>query len=180
MRLLERGVALLAGLAGVLASVATVACLLLVGWSVVARYALGTPLPWIDKVVGWLVVALVLLAAPEAQRRFEHIGVDIAVKSIGPRLARLAHLAGAASVAVVAWILLEAGLESVAFSRLVDLQTDIEGIPAWWIQVLLPLGAGLLLVVAAAQAVALALGREPPHLPPPDRDLPRDPLASGE
>jgi TRAP-type C4-dicarboxylate transport system permease small subunit len=82
---------------------------LLVCVSVGARYLFAAPMGWSDKVAGWLVVALVLLAAPEAQRRFEHIGVDVAVGRIGPRLARWAHLLGALSVALVAAILLPPG-----------------------------------------------------------------------
>lgn len=158
-------IALLSRAGAFLASLATLLCLALVCGAVGARYLLGIPFGWSDKVSGWLVVALVLLAAPEAQRRFEHIGVDIAVSRIGPRLARLAHLLGALAVAAVAAILLAAGLEAVAFSRLIGVMTDVEGVPEWWIQALLPVGAGLLLLVSLAQAAALALGRDPPHLP---------------
>ena len=158
-------IALLSRAGAWLASLATLLCLALVCGAVGARYLLGIPFGWSDKVSGWLVVALVLLAAPEAQRRFEHIGVDIAVSRIGPRLARLAHLLGALAVAAVAAILLAAGLEAVAFSRLIGVMTDVEGVPEWWIQSLLPVGAGLLLLVSLAQAAALVLGRDPPHLP---------------
>lgn len=158
-------IALLSRLSAWLASLATLLCLALVCGAVGARYLFGIPLGWSDKVSGWLVVALVLLAAPEAQRRFEHIGVDIAVSRIGPRLARLAHLLGALAVAAVAAILLVAGIEAVEFSRMIGVMTDIEGVPEWWVQALLPVGAGLLLLVSLAQAAALALGRVPPHLP---------------
>ncbi len=165
MRPLEAAATVLARAAGWLASAATLLCLLLVCVAVGARYLFAAPLGWSDKVAGWLVVALVMLAAPEAQRRFEHIGVDVAVGRVGPRLARFAHLIGALSVALVAAILLSAGIEAVAFSRMIGMMTDVEGVPEWWIQALLPVGAALLLLVALAQAAALALGREPPHLP---------------
>ncbi|HYZ34307.1 MAG TPA: TRAP transporter small permease subunit [Crenalkalicoccus sp.] len=118
-----------------------------------------------DAAAGWLVVALVLLAAPEAQRRFEHIGVDLAFGPPGSRRARVPRLLGALSVGATALVLLRAGLETVAFSRMVGLMTDVEGVPLWWVQALLPLGAAVLLLVAVAQVLALALGREPPHLP---------------
>lgn len=184
MRLLlgfvERLSAIISGLASAVASVATTLCLVLICWSVAARYLLNDPQPWIDKAAGWLVAALVLLGAPEAQRRFEHIGVDIAVGRVGPRLARLAHLLGTLSVAVVAAILLDAGAEAVSFSRLVGLMTDIEGVPQWWIHALLPIGAAVLLLVAAVQMLALLAGREPPHLPRGGEELPRDTLARGE
>jgi TRAP-type C4-dicarboxylate transport system permease small subunit len=182
MRLTERIVAWVSRLAAAFGALATVICLLLIGWSVAARYLLGQPQPWIDKAAGWLVVALVLLTAPEAQRRFEHIGVDVVVGKVGPRLARLARVLGVASVALVAGILLNAGIEAVEFSRLVGLQTDIEGVPTWWIQALLPVGAAVLLLVALAQLAALLLGRDPPHLPRDDDEgeIPRDALVRGE
>jgi TRAP-type C4-dicarboxylate transport system permease small subunit len=170
----------LAGLAGALASVATITCLALIGWSVFARYVMGAPQPWVDKVAGWLVCALVLLAAPEAQRRFEHIGVDVAVSRMAPWLARVFHLIGVLSVAAVGVILFFAGLEAVEFSILVGLMTDIEGVPEWWIQALLPVGAALLVLVALAQAAVLATGGEPEHLPRGNQELPRDTLARGE
>jgi TRAP-type C4-dicarboxylate transport system permease small subunit len=181
MERLERAVAALARLAGALGAVATVLCLLLVGYAVGMRYLLGQPEPWTDKVAGWLVVALVMLAAPETQRRFEHIGVDIAVTRVGPRLARAAHLVGVLSVAAVTAVLLAAGWEMVEFSRMIGVMTDLEGVPQWWIQALMPVGAALLLVVALCQALLLLIGREPAYLPKPEDDvLARDPLARAE
>ncbi|WP_431285166.1 TRAP transporter small permease [Humitalea sp. 24SJ18S-53] len=180
MKPLASAVAALSRLAGAIGSVATVTCLLLIGWSVVARYVFGQPQGWIDKVAGWLVVALVLLAAPEAQRRFEHIGVDIAVGRIGPAWARAARIAGAVSVAVVAAILFFAGLEAVEFSRMVGLMTDIEGVPEWWIQVILPVGAAVLFLVAVVQAIVLVTGGTPDFQPDDEPDFTHDSLTSRE
>jgi TRAP-type C4-dicarboxylate transport system permease small subunit len=59
--------------------------------------------------------------------------------------------------------------------------TDLEGVPPWWIQALMPIGAALLLVVALCQALLLIAGREPAYLPKPGDDvLARDPLARAE
>jgi TRAP-type C4-dicarboxylate transport system permease small subunit len=63
---------------------------------------------------------------------------------------------------------------------MVGMMTDIPGVPLWWIQALLPIGAGLLLLVALAQVAVLALGGEPPFLPKGDEEMPRDTLARGE
>ena len=177
---LQRMVGFVSRLAVALGSLATVTCLVLVGYAVMMRYVFGQPQPWVDKVAGWLVLALVMLAAPEAQRRFEHIGVDIAVGKLGPKLARAAHLVGALSVAAVALVLLLAGVEAIEFSLMVGMMTDFDGVPEWWVQTLLPLGAGLLLLVSLAQAFVLAFGGTPEHLPSPDEDMPRDPLARAE
>jgi TRAP-type C4-dicarboxylate transport system permease small subunit len=180
MQAIQCAVAFISRAGGVLGALATIICLGLVAWSVGMRYLLGSPQPWIDHVAGWLVLALVLLGAPEAQRRFEHIGVDVAIGRLGPRLTRFVHLLGVLSVATVAVVLLMAGLEAVEFSRMVGLMTDIEGVPEWWIQSLLPIGAALLLLVSLAQALALILGQEPPYLPSGKEELPRDTLARGE
>ncbi len=177
----ERAVALLSRAAGALGAISTLCCLVMVVYAVGMRYLLGRPEPWTDKAAGWLVVGLVMLAAPEAQRRFEHIGVDVARERLGPRLAWAAHLLGTLSVAVVAAVLLKAGWETVEFSLMVGLMTDIEGVPQWWIQALLPTGAALLLVVSLCQTLLLLIGREPAHLPKPEDDvLARDPLARAE
>jgi TRAP-type C4-dicarboxylate transport system permease small subunit len=180
MRGLERAVGLVARFAGGLGAVLTLLCVLLVGYAVGMRYLLGQPEPWTDKVAGWLVVGVVMLAAPEAQRRFEHIGVDIARDRLGPRLVRVAHLIGTLSVAVVAAVLLDSGIEAVAFSRMVGMMTDLEGIPAWWVQALLPIGAALLLLVSSAQTLLLLMGRDPEYLPDRSEAIPRDPLARAE
>ncbi len=181
MRGLERAVALVARFAGGLGGVLTLCCVALVGYAVGMRYLLGQPVPWTDKVAGWLVVGVVMLASPEAQRRFEHIGVDIARDKLGPRLVRVVHLVGTLSVALVAALLLHAGIEMVEFSRMVGIMTDLEGVPAWWIQALMPVGAGLLLLVAACQSLLLLLGVEPAYLPDGNSEtLPRDPLARAE
>jgi TRAP-type C4-dicarboxylate transport system permease small subunit len=180
MRGLERAVGFVARFAGGLGAVLTLLCVVLVGYAVGMRYLLNQPIPWTDKVAGWLVVGVVMLAAPEAQRRFEHIGVDIARDRLGPRMVRVAHLVGTVSVAVVAALLLHAGIEMVEFSRMIGIMSDLEGIPAWWVQALLPVGAALLLLVAAAQTLLLLVGHEPEYLPKETGELPRDPLARAE
>ncbi|MBE9603690.1 TRAP transporter small permease [Acetobacteraceae bacterium H6797] len=180
MRLLERLSAVVARLGEFLASLATLACLALISLSVIARYGFGAPQPWIDKTAGWLVLALVMLGAAEAQRRFEHIGVDVAQKSLGPFFFRLSRLIGAVSVAATAYLLLQSGIETVAFSQMIGLVTEVGNIPTWWVQVLLPIGAVLLLVVSVVQAIVLIGGRLPEYTPTGDEELPRDTLARGE
>ena len=153
-----RAVSLLSRFFAALAALATLACLVLVAVSVVARYGFGTPLPWIDEVAGWLVVALVMLSVAEAQRRGEHIAVEPPHLIAGTRVALAAGFVGLAGVLATALVLLDEGIETVAFSRMVGVATNIEGVPAWWLHALIPLGAFLLAIVAAAQLLA----RRPP------------------
>ena len=57
------------------------------------------PPVWTDDVVGFALVAIVLLAAAQSLRRGEHIGVDVLVGRLGPRGARWAQAWSAFSVA---------------------------------------------------------------------------------
>jgi TRAP-type C4-dicarboxylate transport system permease small subunit len=157
----------LARIAGGLAAFATFLTLLLIGGAVFARYLLGQPQPWMEKVGGWLVIAVALLAAAEVQRRGEHIGVDIFTERLTGRWRRATDLVGILSVAAVAAVLVSAGWETIEFSLLVGMMTEVAGIPTWWVQAALPLGALLLLAMALAQAWAALRGR--PHLPPGER-----------
>jgi TRAP-type C4-dicarboxylate transport system permease small subunit len=141
-----------------LAGLATLACLALVAVSVAARYLAGQPLPWIDEVAGWCVVALVMFSVAEAQRRGEHIAVEPPARLAGTRVALAAGFVGVASVLATALILLDEGIETVAFSRMVGVATNVDGVPAWWLHAMIPMGAALLAIVAAAQLLA----RRPP------------------
>lgn len=153
--------ALLSRSCAVLASLATLACLALVTLSVIARYLFGAPFVWIDEVAGWLVVALVMLSVAEAQRRGEHIAVEPPQRTSGTWFARATAFIGVGAVLAVALILFSEGMATVAFSRMVGIATNIEGLLIWPIQLLIPLGAALLGIVGAAQLLA---GKPPaPH-----------------
>ncbi len=160
-RLLEAGVAALCRLGALLGALAGLTCFVLVCASVGWRYFLGQPQPWIDHVAAWLVVGLTMFAAAETQRRGEHIGVEVLTARLSGWRRRTARLFGAAAVAVTALILLLEGLDTVAFSRMIGIATDVQGVPIWWVQTLIPIGAALLLLAALAQIVVLACGLEP-------------------
>jgi len=157
----ESLVAAASRLAALFGALAGLACFALVCASVGFRYFLGQPQPWIDHVAAWLVVALVMLAAAETQRREEHIGVEVLVERLRGRSRRAARLVGVLSVVAVAAILLREGIETVAFSRMIGIATNLEAVPLWWVQLLIPLGAGLLLLVSVAQLLVLLAGGEP-------------------
>ena len=145
-----------------LAAIACLGCLAIVCYAVVARYFFGRPQSWTDEAVGWCVVALVMLAMPEAQRRGEHIGVDWLVDKWTGAKRRAVIRLGAASVATTAAILIVEGWETAAATIRYGIKSNaLPDLPLWAIQGLLPLGGALLLLVAIAQLAALASGREP-------------------
>ena len=144
--------------ASLLASLATIA------YSVVRRYVFGTPVAWTDELVGYLLVASVMLAAADALFGGEHIAVDIVTERLGPRGKRIASLIGVGTVALTAILLLVEGIGTVGFSRMVGLRSNGSlAVPMWVPQLLVPIGALLLLLAAIASFVAAWRGRMPEH-----------------
>lgn len=167
----DRVVSRISHVAAGIAALATLGCFGLVCYVVVARYFFGLSPSWSDEVGGWLVVALVMLAVAEGQRRGEHIGVDLLLERTegGPHRALKAF--GALCVAVAAGLLLWQGLETMAFSRMIGARAlAVAEVPLWMVQALIPLGAGLMLLVALVQLLGLATGVD---LVPEPKDVPR-------
>jgi TRAP-type C4-dicarboxylate transport system permease small subunit len=103
-----------------------------------------------------------MLAVPEAQRRGEHIGVDVLTEKLRGRSRRILAAFGAAMVAIVAALLITEGLEMVAFTWMLGLlSNNLPEIELWIIQSLVPLGGVLLLLVALVQLAAYTVGRPP-------------------
>ncbi len=125
----------------------------LIGWAVVMRYAFNAAPVWVDDMVGFLLVAVVMLAAAQTLRRGEHIGVDLLV----------ARLSSDRPALGLAWAALRhvrdpAVLSSRAGTRRSSRGSSAcvtEGALEWPIVVLMlfmPLG-GMLLLLAAVRGV---------------------------
>lgn len=151
-----------------LAAAALLAGFAIVIYGVACRYFLGRPQSWADEAAGWLVVATVMLAAADAERRNEHIGVDALVLKLPRRARRLAAALAALSVAAVAYFLVDEGLEMVAFSHMLGIVSNrLPQVPMWTVQSLVPLGGALLLAAAIANVVRAWRDRERPAQPAP-------------
>ncbi len=159
MRLFEHLIRWLCALGVALAAVSVLLSLALIGYSVVMRYFVNAPVPWVDELVGYLLVASVMLGAGEALRRGEHISVDIVTEKLGPGGKRLAQLFGLAAVALAAAILVWEGWATLAFSRMVGLVSNgYLAAPMWIPQLAVPVGAAILLLAAIAAFVAVLRG----------------------
>jgi C4-dicarboxylate transporter DctQ subunit len=158
---LTRGIAraaLALSAAAMLASLATI------GYSVVRRYVFGTPVAWTDELVGYLLVASVMLAAADSLFGGEHISVDILTERLTPRGKRIAFLFGLAAVAAASVLLIIEGVGMVQFSHQVGLRSNGYLAVSMWIpQLLVPIGALLLLLAAIVSFVAAWRGRMQPR-----------------
>lgn len=159
---LDRAVSALCTLAMGLAATALIASLFMIVYSVAMRYFINKPQVWVDDSVGFLLVAIVMLAAADVLRKGEHIGVDFLTNMLGARGRRIAAVWGMVGVLLTAALLMVEGWSTVQFSRMLGVITHghVE-IPLYWIQALLPIG-GVLLGLAGLTALArMAVGEKP-------------------
>lgn len=154
-----------------LSAAAVLVSLALIGWSIVMRYVFNRPPVWVDEVVGFLLVGIVMLAAADVLRRGEHISVDVLTANLRGRARLWAQAWASLSALAAAVLLVVNGWETAMFSRMLDVRAEgyLE-VPVYWLMLLLPLG-GLLLALSAAEALArLATG----SLPQAEQRSPKD------
>jgi len=145
------------------ASFILIVILVLITYSVVWRYFLNAPQPWVDEAAGWLLVGAVMLALPEVQRRNDHIGIDVLHQKFGGRpAARWLLILGVLTVLLSSLIIIIEGYGMVQFSRMVGIVSNqIPEVHIWVVQLLVPVGFGLMALVAAVQLLCLCLGITP-------------------
>jgi TRAP-type C4-dicarboxylate transport system permease small subunit len=163
LRWLGRAIGLVTGGAIALSAAGLLVSLALIGWSIVMRYVFNRAPVWVDDAVGFLLVAIVMLAAAQVLRRGEHIGVDLFTERLPPRAARWAQAWSSLAALVVAAILVINGWETAMQSRQFGIVTEgrIEW-PVWWLMLLLPVGGALMGLVAAESLWRLALNLPSP------------------
>lgn len=149
LRALGHVVRVLAGAGMAVSAASLLLSLGLIGWAVVMRYVFNDAPVWVDEVVGFLLVAIVMLAAARTLRRGEHIGVDMLVDRLAPRPRRWTQAWAALAVAVVACVLIINGWETASLARMLGLVTEgnLEW-PTWLLMLLMPVGGALLLLAA--------------------------------
>ena len=162
LRALGRGVGLLAGAAMALAAAGLLVSLALIGWAVVMRYVFNAAPVWVDDIVGFNLVAIVMLAAAQTLRSGEHIGVDLLVGYLSAGGRRWAQAWAALATAAIAGVLIVNGWGTAMLARTLGLLTEgsLEW-PTWWLMLLMPVG-GALLLLAAVEALWRVVAGAPP------------------
>jgi TRAP-type C4-dicarboxylate transport system permease small subunit len=134
----------------------------LIIYSVLMRYFAGRPQPWIDEAIGWLLVGSVMLSIPEVQRRGDHIGIDVVTRAVSERMRKALMLGGLAMVLGSALVFTREGIEMVSFSRMINvLSNQIPEVPLWIVQGFVPVGFGLMAMVALMQIALVSAGLKP-------------------
>jgi C4-dicarboxylate transporter, DctQ subunit len=173
LALAARALGALSQAATALSALGVLASLALIAWAVVMRYAFNRPPAWVDDAVGFLLVLIVMLAAAQVLRRGEHIGVDLLTTRLSPRAQRWAQAWAALGALAASLVLVLNGWNTALFSRQLGIvaEGNVE-IPVYLVQLALPLG-GLMMALAALEALARIAAGAPPLAVPKHEDLAR-------
>lgn len=147
----DRAVVALVRLCGALSALTILWIFAQICIAVVFRYLLDKPLQWSDEMIGYLLVAAVMLGAAEALRRGDHIAIDLVTSRLSPGMARLqqafAHLSVMAFAAVIGISIWDSISFAHAFGSYsvgyIEIQTWIPQVPVLVGAVLLGLMSGL-------------------------------------
>lgn len=156
---LERLVGLLMNIAMAISAGGVLACLGLIAYSVVMRYGFNSPPTWVDDTVGFILVAIVMFASATTLRQGGHISVDMLTGMLGPTGKRWAAAWSTLSVLIVSGILVVNGWDAVVASKMFGVVTtgNVE-VPVYLLQILIPVGGGLMGLVALEALVRQLAG----------------------
>ncbi|WP_158014377.1 TRAP transporter small permease [Thauera phenolivorans] len=148
-----------------LAALGLLTSLGLISYSVAMRYLFNSPVVWVDDVIGFVLVAIVMLAAGDALRKGEHIGVDFLTARLQGRIRKIAAVWSMIAVLVTAGFLVVDGWNTASFAKTLGLMShgQVE-IPMYLLQMLMPIG-GALLFLAAILALLRTLCGMPTYAP---------------
>ncbi len=150
---------------------------------VVARYVFNFSFVWAQELVAYLFAGLIFIGMSYGVRVGAHIGIDILVKSLKPRGARIVGAVAAALCVAYAAIVLVGSVLYVEKIRSVGILAQDLPIAQWIPRLVLPIGflllmirflqafyriasgrdTGLHLANEAADALKMNLGGEPPE-----------------
>lgn len=137
-----------------------VGMVLLAVTQILLRNLAGTSLIWVDPLLQNAVLWIGMLGAMIASRSDGHIRIDLASHYLSRNWLRglsvLVDLFTSAVCALVAWF----SLQSVREEAMLGLQA-FAGVPAWWLQSIIPLGFGLIALRYAVLFLLNMAGRRP-------------------
>ena len=110
---------------------------------IIMRNAFDTGLVWSDELLRLGVLWVALVGAVAASRDDHHISIDVLSRFLPPRLKHASSALVALFTSVVcgllAWYSLDFLRESIEYEDVL-----LGDLPAWWFQLILPLGFGLI------------------------------------
>ena len=124
-------------------------CVVLVNANVIMRYFFNNPIRWVEVVVTSLFVWTVFIGSAYAYRKHSHLGVDILVNLMPPKMKAVVKAVMSVVELFVLSMLTVISSQYVyhlIFNRagkLKVIMTDMLRIPKWWTGIAVPIGFGL-------------------------------------
>ena len=141
-----------AWLGGVLSAILILVVLGIVTYAVIQRYVLHTPLLWGDELLGYMLVAIVMLGAAEALRKGDHIAIDLLTSHAGSRLAKIMAIWSDIAVLAFSVVLGWSAWRAIRFAYdFGEISPGSMEAPTWIPQLPLLFGSALLGLVAATR-----------------------------
>lgn len=127
---------------------------------VARRNLTGRALPGTVEYSELLMVALVFLGLAAAQRRKEHVAVNLVTSRLPVRVSRGIRTAGLAVVIVfIVWMTWETGQEAYRSFSKNEVRIGLQAVRVWPARLAMPLGLAALLLQLVADIVDLSRGR---------------------
>ena len=124
-------------------------CVVLVNANVIMRYFFNNPIRWAEEVVTSLFVWTVFIGSAYAYRKHSHLGVDILVNLMPPKMKAVVKSVMSVVELLVLTMLTWISSEYVYHliynraGKLKIVMTDMLRIPKWWTGIAVPIGFGL-------------------------------------
>jgi TRAP-type transport system small permease protein len=157
-----------------------VACLavmvVMVFGNVVMRYGFNSGITVSEELSRWLFLWVVFMGATVAVRERTHMGVDMLVALLAPRLQRLCLMLGYGLMLFATWLMLEGSLAQTRINW--DVQAPVTGLPLAWVYssgVVFAVSTGVMLLIdlyrIATGRLTLEQMHPPQGLEPTEADL---------
>jgi TRAP-type C4-dicarboxylate transport system permease small subunit len=158
-KLLSRLVYWVTTVAMAISAAGVLVALALISYAVLARYVLGQPSIWINDVVTFILVGIVMFGTAAALREGRHLGVDLFTERLHGRYQRWSQAWSMLAVLLVSLYLIVDGWQTAMFSKMLGMTTlGFVEIPLFWLQLLIPLGGLMLLLVCLDSLLRLFCG----------------------
>ena len=128
----------------VITGITLVSCTILVNCNVLMRYIMRKPIFWSEEVVTGLFVWTVFIGSAYAYRTHSHLGVDVLVNVMPPKMQKTVRIIiqflECAVLAMLTWISVQYVYNTW------DKLTNTLRVPNWYISIAVPIGFGLSLI----------------------------------
>ena len=140
---------ILTNLDAIITAVTLSICVVLVNANVIMRYFFNSPIRWAEEVVTSLFVWTVFIGSAYAYRKHSHLGVDILVNLMPPKMKAVVKSVMSVVELLVLTMLTWISSQYVYHliynraGKLKIVMTDMLRIPKWWTAIAVPIGFGL-------------------------------------